>query len=170
MTNVASRDRARRNDLFAGAFWIIFGGAITAHSSTMPIPEHLGASLLTGPGLAPALLGVGLATLGMVLVLRSLRDEVVTGPDDEVDPTRVSNGRALLALVLMVAYAAAFALRQPFVPCTIAFVTLFVTFFNWQGRGTAERMRVLAGAFALGLATGFAVEFVFETIFYIRLP
>lgn len=170
MATIDPAYRARRYDLWSGLFWVIFGGVVAAHSSTMPIPRHLGATSLTGPGLVPGLLGAGLMLLGAVLVVRSLRGRAVLGADDEAAPEDVSDRRALIALVLMIAYAAAFALRQPFVPCTVAFITLFITAFNWEDRTPRSRLRTAAGALALGLATAFTVEFVFESIFYVRLP
>lgn len=163
-------DSARRADLWSGLFWIVLGGAIIAHAGTMPIPRHLGATALTGPGLVPALLGGALGLLGAVLVVRALRGVVVPGPDARDAPDSISNTRALGALLLMVAYAAALALRQPFVPLTVAFVALFVAGFNWRGRGVRARLRLAAGALALGGATALTVEFVFEQLFYVRLP
>lgn len=169
-THDAPSARARTLDLWAGLGWIVFGAAIAAHATTMPVPRHLGATLITGPGLLPFFLGAGLAVLGATLAMRSMSGRAVLGPDDDVDPETVSNRRALCALLLMVSYAAAFALRQPFVPCTVLFVSAFVVLFNWrEARGRAQ-LRLVAGALALGLAVGFAVEFVFETVFYVRLP
>lgn len=163
-------DTARRADLWSGLFWIVLGGAIIAHAGTMPIPRHLGATVLTGPGLVPALLGGALGLLGAVLAIRGLRGVVVPGPDAADDPASVSNARALAALLMMVAYAMALALRQPFVPLTVAFVALFVAAFNWRGRDAKARLRLAAGALALGVATALTVEFVFERLFYVRLP
>lgn len=163
-------DTARRTDLWSGLFWIVLGGAIIAHAGTMPIPRHLGATALTGPGLVPALLGGTLGLLGAVLAIRSLHGRAVPGAEAQVDPATISNARAFAALVLMVIYAAALALRQPFLPWTIGFVALFVAAFNWHGRPARARLRLVAGALALGVATAVSVEFVFEELFYVRLP
>lgn len=162
--------QARTADLWTGLFWIIFGGAIAAHASTMPIPQHLGATTLTGPGLVPGLLGGALVLLGAVLAIRALRGQAIVGPDAPSDPSEVSNGRALSALALITLYAASIATRQPFVVCTVIFITVFVAVFNWRERALADRVKTLLGAAALGLAVAFALEFVFESIFYVRLP
>lgn len=161
---------AIRTDLWSGLFWIVFGGAIIAYSVTMPIPRHLGATVLTGPGLVPALLGGALILLGAVLSVRALRGQSIEGADQQAEPDSVSAARALGALVLMFIYAAFLASRQPFVPCTVVFITLFVSAFNWAGRNLRGRVFLVAGALALGLAVAFAVEFVFETVFLVRLP
>lgn len=170
MTSDVSVARARTLDLWAGLGWLVLGGAVAAHAATMPIPRHLGATTITGPGLLPFLLGAGLGLLGAILVVRSVRGRVVPGPDDEANPETVSNYRALAALVLMVGYAAAFALRQPFVPATVLFVWTFVTVFNWRETKGVSRLRLIGGALVLALAVGVSVEFVFETFFFLRLP
>jgi hypothetical protein len=160
----------QRADLWSGLFWVVFGATIAVYSTSMPIPTHLGATVLTGPGLVPGLLGGCIALLGALLVLRSLFGLVITDPNETGDPSQSSNGRALTALVLMVIYAASIATRQPFVPCTVAFISLFVTAFNWEGRTSISRTKIVGGAIVLGLITGLSVEFVFEQIFYVRLP
>ncbi|WP_162164333.1 tripartite tricarboxylate transporter TctB family protein [Roseivivax isoporae] len=170
MTPDVSMMRARARDLWAGLGWMTFGAAIAAHATSMPIPRHLGATTITGPGLLPFMLGTGLALLGAILVLRSVRGQAVPGPDDEADPATVSNRRSFAALVLMFGYAAAFALRQPFVLCTVIFIWAFVILFNWREAWGAARLRLVAGALVLALAVGFSVEFVFENLFYVRLP
>jgi len=162
--------QARANDFWSGLFWIVLGVAIAGHSATMPVPTHLGATTLTGPGLVPGLLGAGLALLGLILSIRAVRGTAIAGAEDAEDPSTVSFSRAMLALVLMVAYAAALALRQPFVPSTVLFITVFATAFNWAGRGWRPKARVVAGALVLALVTGFTVEFLFETVFFVRLP
>jgi hypothetical protein len=77
----------------------------------------------------------------------------------------------MIALILMVVYAAALILRQPFVPWTIGFIAFFVILFNWSGAiGLLRRAKLVGGALALGVCTAFIVQFVFEDVFYVRLP
>lgn len=161
-----------RGDLYLGIFWIAFGAVIILASMNMPIPRHLGATALTGPGLVPGLLGGALALLGTILVVRALRGRTVLSPEEDVeDPGRLSLARPLIALALMVGYAVALSVRQPFVPWTVGFVALFVIVFNWQrSPDTGQRLKLVAGALVLALGTAFAVEFVFEDLFYVRLP
>jgi len=161
-----------RGDKVMGGFWIVLGGAIVLHSMQMPIPRHLGATALTGPGLVPALLGGALMLLGATLCIRSFRGYTLLSSEEDVgDPRELSLLNPLVALALMVAYAAALILRQPFLPSTIAFVTLFVVVFNWSDATTARRKaRLVGGALALAVCTAFIVQFVFEDLFYVRLP
>lgn len=174
------KDSDRRGDLWSGLFWIVLGLAIAVHSAGMPVPRNLGATTLTGPGFLPMLLGGALSLMGLVLMIRARR---ATGADPQTEPLPASqssadpsseepasNMRAAVALVLMVAYAASLALRQPFVLCTTLFVTVFITVFNWQDHSTGQRLRTIVGALLLAGATAISIEFVFEQIFFVRLP
>ena len=159
-----------RADFWAGLFWIVFGGAILAQSIMMPIPSHLGATVLTGPGLVPGALGAGLILLGAILILRVMRAAVIESPEGAVDPETVSVWRPLIACGLMVLYAWGLVERLPFVVLTIVFVSVFVIAFNWEDRSWADRAKTVAGALVVATATGFLLEFVFEGLFYVRLP
>ncbi len=163
---------AIRADKVFGIFWVVFGGTIIAASSAMPIPTHLGATVLTSPGLVPALLGAALVLLGAVLTVRAMRGTTVMSPDEAgVDPDTLSTWRPIVALVMMVVFAAALSLRQPFVPWTTGFVTLFVVAFNWAEKtDTRGRLILVGGALVLGLATALILRFVFEDLFFVRLP
>ena len=164
------RAQARKTDLWGGLFWIVLGSLIIVYATGLPIPSHLGATVLTGPGLLPGILGGALIILGIVLTLRSLAGNVIVGGEGAVDPATVSMPRALVAMAMMIVYGALLGTRQPFVPATIVFITLFIAVFNWQGRSGASRARIIAGALAVGAGTAFFVEFVFETLFLVRLP
>jgi hypothetical protein len=163
---------SRRGDVVMGGFWILFGIAIVLHSMQMPIPRHLGATALTGPGLVPALLGGALVLLGAILMIRALRGVTILSSEEDVpDPRQLSILHPLVALVLMLVYSIALALRQPFIPWTIGFVALFVIVFNWNDASTIQkRAKLVAGALVLALSTAFIVQFVFEDLFYVRLP
>lgn len=168
MTTSTTPVETNRADRWTGLFWIVLGGAIIAYSSGMPIPRNLGATTLTGPGFVPMLLGGALALLGGSLTLRARRGGDAYAPDAPEGP--ISNGRAMVALVLMVAYAAALALRQPFIPGTILFVTLFVTVFNWADKSMQQRLKTACGALLLATITAIVIQFLFEQIFFVRLP
>ncbi len=164
------RPQPRSTDFWGGLFWIALGSLIIVEAVGMPIPTHLGATVLTGPGLLPGVLGGALIVLGAVLSIRSLAGKVIVGGEGAVDPASVSMPRALGAMVLMIAYGACLGTRQPFIPATIVFITLFIVAFNWQGRSRLGIAKVVAGALAVGVATAFIVEFVFEVVFLVRLP
>lgn len=157
-------------DFWTGLFWIVFGGAVLAQSTQFPIPRHLGASALTAPGLVPGALGAALILLGLILVVRARRGHVIVGQDGPVDPEAVSIGRPLIAAALMVAYAWALTVGVNFIPLTTVFVTVFVTAFNWQARATSSRIKTVIGSAVMAILFAFVLQFVFEQLFYVRLP
>mgnify|MGYP003114489716 CR=1 FL=1 len=157
-------------DFWTGVFWIVFGGAVLAQSTHFPIPRHLGATALTAPGLVPGALGVALILLGLVLALRARRGRTIVGQDGPVDPESVSIRRPLIAAALMVAYAWALTSGVSFIPLTTVFVTVFVTAFNWDARSTPSRVKTVVGSAVMAVIFAFVLQFVFEQLFYVRLP
>ena len=162
--------KASRADFWTGLFWVIIGGAIVAMSAGLPIPRHLGASAMTSPGLVPGLLGAALIALGMVLSVRAWRGRSVVGPDGIIDPASVSTSRPVVAGVLMVSYAFALTFGLSFTPLTVVFVTLFIMAFNWQGQSRRQKMITCGGAAVLAMVFAVTLEFVFEQLFFVRLP
>jgi hypothetical protein len=60
---------------------------------------------------------------------------------------------------------------MPFPVAAAIYIFCFTTLFEWRaGAPPAERLKRLAIALALGIATGLAVTLVFEKIFLVRLP
>lgn len=149
---------------------MIIGGAIIAMSAGLPIPRHLGASSMTSPGLVPGLLGAALIALGMVLSVRAWRGRSVVGPDGIIDPASVSTSRPVVAGVLMVSYALALTQGLPFTPLTVVFVTVFIVAFNWQRQNRRQKMITCGGAAVLAMVFAVTLEFVFEQLFFVRLP
>lgn len=162
--------KASRADFWTGLFWIVFGGAIIAMSAQMPIPRHLGASAMTAPGLVPGLLGAALMMLGAVLSLRAWRGGAIESPEGAVDPASVSTSRPLVAGAMMVSYALALTYGLPFIALTVVFVTLFILSFNWHGKTQRQRLITFVGALVMAAIFAATLEFVFEQLFYVRLP
>jgi hypothetical protein len=117
--------------------------------------ERHGAALYTAPGLVPGLLGLVLLVLGGLLALRSK-------PSTEATAFRWGNTPLVLALCL--GYALGLIGRVPFWLATFVFVTAFIAVFEYPVR------RRMAFAPLYGAATSFAVTYLFESVFLVRLP
>jgi hypothetical protein len=146
-----------QGDRIQGAVWALGGGVIVYASWTMDRLERHGAALYTAPGLVPGLLGLVLLILGVVLAVRGSRGA-----------TRAASslhwGNTPLVLALCLGYAIGLVGRAPFWLATFTFVTAFVAVFEYPS------LRRMALAPLYGAATSFAVTYLFESVFLVRLP
>ncbi len=163
-----------RADLWAGTGFLALGLVTVVESWRMPRFEQLEVNPWSVPGLVPGLIGLVLALLGGLLALRAVREGALRsggGAAAELgfDPER--RRRTLLALALTVGYAVGLVGRLPFRTATFLFVFAFVALFRVErdmARTLVLRELVLAALEALLVAL--AVGFVFERLFYVRLP
>lgn len=162
-----SEQRERKADLLSGIGWIVFGGVIFVHAMMMETREYLGATFTTGPGFVPGLIGIAIAILGIAMVLRSLRGQVLAYFDD-VDGH--AGRRVAMALALLLVYGVGMIGRMPFWLATALFVTSFTFVFNLPVRGTRELVLTFGKAALTGVLTAAAVSYIFQTVFLIRLP
>lgn len=141
----------------------------------MPRFENQGAQIYQAPGLTPGLLGLGLAICGLLLVIRPAK---ATSSENSfwanVMGSRANRRRALAALVLTVGYGGILFGSVPFVIATFLFVFAFVVTFELllrpEDKTRPNLLPVILVAGALGIATSFGCQFVFEKLFLIRLP
>jgi hypothetical protein len=163
-----------RHDLQGGVAWAALGCVIVVLSWQMDRMTQQGATTHTAPGLWPAIVGSLLAVLGGVLVLRSWRRAQRTGWDAaEVDDTDYAPlSSFVLAAGMFFVYALLLVGRGlPFWLGTAVFVTAFVFLFQYAHRkADGKVVRGLIVALACGVLTAAIVTFVFERLFYVRLP
>jgi hypothetical protein len=167
-------DSSPRHDLIGGTVWVALGCLIAVLSWQMDRMTQQGATLHTAPGLWPGIVGVCLAGLGGVLMLRSWRRAERIGWDaaeaDDTDYAPMSS--FVLAAGMFFVYALLLVGRGlPFWLGTALFVTAFVFLFQYAKRKAAgETARGFVVALACGVFTALAVTYVFEQLFYVRLP
>jgi hypothetical protein len=168
---VTGRTTARA-DLWSALGWIGLGGAIVAGAWRMDRLERLNVNPYTAPGLVPGLLGIGIALMGVILLVRSLRARGWRAAPP-VDPMpALPWGRLALALALCLGFAAGLLGRGlPFWLTSGLFVFLAVLAFDGPRRraeGEAGRGVLVALAVAAGAAAG--ITLVFQEVFLVRLP
>ena len=158
-----------RADLAWSLAWIAVGMAIFYGGFAMDRLERQNINPYTAPGLVPAALGIGIALLGALLLIRSIRrgDAATCGRAAPPD-----YGRLAMALVLCLGYAAGLVGRGlPFWAATSAFVFVSIAALQWRERGAhGGRLRGLLVAAACAAGTAAGVTFVFQEIFLVRLP
>lgn len=159
-------------DRLFGGFFFLLGLLVVLGAYGMPRFLERGASLYEAPGLTPGLLGVALAVSGLLLVLRRSRtDGASTSAWEGLVGDPATFRRVATALALTGAYALVLFGRVPFLYATCAFVFLFVLLFDWfaGGSGGISPKKTLMAA-AMGAATGFGAQYLFQTVFLVQLP
>lgn len=163
-----------RADLITSILLMAIGLGAAIESWRMPRLQQLGVSIYSAPGVVPFLLGIVIAFLALILLVRSLRAGgftlLLSGTGE---PLIAGDGakRFVMTAGLTLGYALVLVGRLPFWLATSIFVGAFVMIFEWQAGlgGTGFTRRAVAVA-AFALAVGVSVSVLFEKIFLVRLP
>ena len=161
--------RMAKADFVTAVILIAVSVGALVESWRMPRLEHLAVNPYTVPGIVPGLLSGVLILLGIVLLVRSVRQG--GWRLDAASLSSAVGARLVLMLLLTLGYAAGLVGRLPFWAATFLFVFLFVLLFEWRaGRPPAGHLK--SGAFALVLAVAVAagVGALFQYVFLVRLP
>jgi hypothetical protein len=158
-----------RADFLTSIVLMAIGLGAAIESWRMPRLQNLGVSIYSAPGVVPFLLGLVIALLGLILLMRSLRAGGLTARDARFDRDAVR--RFAIAAVLTLGYAIILVDWLPFWAATAIFVAAFVLIFEWQaGIVGASGLRRVTAVAAFALATGLGVSVLFEDVFLVRLP
>jgi hypothetical protein len=162
-----------RADLVASALWLALGLLTLQQSWTMDRLEAQGADPWSAPGVVPGIIGAVITLLGLLLLVRSLRQpRPVVGASDE--RAEVASGRRRLLTALGLCLLFVFGLLGRGLPFWLAaalFIAAFVLVFTWRERQAAsQRARGAAVAAAYGLVMGAAIHLLFQELFLVRLP
>ncbi|PJI41962.1 hypothetical protein [Ferrovibrio sp.] len=160
-----------RADFWSAWVWIALGLAILVISLKMDRLERFQASIYTAPGLVPGLLGIAIAFMGAILMFRAVRGGALqTRP-----PRRLvlrDHWRLIFSLGLSLVYALVIvASALPFWLVTAVYIATFVIVFQYAERRAAGQVpRGIAIAVVHGLLAGWAIQYIFEELFLVRLP
>ena len=158
-------------DLISGGVWLVLAIGIMSGSWAMDRLVHLKVPVSTAPGLVPGLLGVSIAIMGLLLILRAIRAGALAQAHVPAFSIR-EHWRLLTALVICFVFALGLMGHGlPFWLATAIFTATFVFVFQFDDRrtaGTLLRGAVVATAF--GLICGGVIHYVFQELFLVRLP
>ena len=158
-------------DLLSGCVWVALTAGIMVLSWKMDRLVHLQASIYTAPGVVPGLLGLALAIMGLLLILRSVRAGAIAEAHLPAFSFR-HNWRILTAVALCLTFALGLVgSGLPFWLAAAIFIAVFVFVFEYEDRkaaGTLARGAAFAAVF--GLMCGGAIHYVFQDLFLVRLP
>jgi len=151
-----------------------FGVGVIVESLRLPRLENLDVNPYTVPGIVPGILGIALTLCGLALLVRSTARggwRVGIGGTLAAGPRRAPPFRRVaVTLVLTFAYALLLFGNMPFWLATALFVFAFVVATERMMPDRRATWRSIAGAAVLAIVCGVAVGFVFEELFYVRLP
>lgn len=161
-------------DRLSGVFFVAIGLAVVAGSWGMPRFEAQGASPYLSPGLTPGLIGIALGFCGLILALRTKREDGAERTYwNTVIGTATNRNRACAALALTLVYGAILFGNVHFVLATFLFVFAFVCTFEIILKSEGSTHRVfpsLIAAALLALVTSLGSYYVFQNLFLVRLP
>lgn len=158
-----------RADFLTSIVLVAIGLGAAVESWRMPRLQNLGVSIYSAPGVVPFLLGLVIALLGLILLVRSLSAGGLRSSGAPLD--REGTRRFAIAAALTLGYALVLVDWLPFWAATSIFVAAFVLVFEWQaGIGGASRARRTAAVGVFALAVGLGVSVLFEDVFLVRLP
>lgn len=170
MESASDEGVSPRADLWSALVWMVVGTAIAIASWRMDRLEHLHINPYEIPGLVPGLLGLAIMGLGLALALRAWRQGALAAA-----PAPRSRERAYVALVTaaMLVYTLVLVGHGlPFWLATLVFVTGFILWFDRERQAALGRspLRRLLFALACGAISSGVVTFLFQEVFYVRLP
>jgi hypothetical protein len=158
-------------DLISGLFWLALAIAIVIGSWQMDRLAHLKVSIYTVPGLVPGILGIAIGLFALALVIRALRAGALA--DARLPAIHLADHwRLITALVLCLVLAAGIVgSGLPFWIGAAAFIAVAVFVFQYPERRQAGTVaRGAAIAVVHGVISGFAIHYVFQELFLVRLP
>ena len=162
------------NDLRDAIGWLVFGVAVLVVSIRMDRLEAQHINPYTVPGLLPALLGLVMILLGVLLGLRSWNRgaRLSGGPRFAVDWTSLRRLGVVIGLILV--YTIVLLGRGlPFWLVSALYVSASIVLLQAPQRALAGRRlhwRDVAFAVAVGIGSGVVIEYVFQELFLVRLP
>jgi len=158
-------------DFLSGCLWLVLAIGIVIGSWTMDRLTHLQATAYTAPGLVPGLLGLAIAIMGLLLIMRSLRAGALAQAQLPTFNPR-EHWRLLTALALCLTFSIGLiGSGLPFWLAAAIFIAVFVFVFQFEERKRAGT--ILRGAFVaivFGLICGGAIHYIFQELFLVRLP
>jgi len=158
-------------DFYTSIVLIAFGIAVTTLARRMPpIPRDP----YSAPGVLPTLLGIIIAGLGLVLLIRSIirtRGKVgVSGASFKAFFEDTSTRRMIVTIVLCISYVVLLG-EIFFLPLTFLFIFLFIVFFEYNFKMHIKtQIKKLLIAALVALCSSVAITMVFQYLFLVRLP
>ena len=161
-------------DFVSSLMLTLFGIGIMVESWRLPRLENLNINPYTVPGIVPGFLGLFLTIGGLAILIRSIwRGGWKIGVSGEEIPRWLASPmvmRTAVTIVITMAYAILLFPHIPFWIATPIFIFVFVvTTESMKYGGLPDRVKLMT-ALVLAIAAGLIINFVFQDLFFVRLP
>ncbi len=165
----------KKADFLTSIVLIVFGTGVTWISFTMPRLEEKGINPYTAPGVVPAILGIVILFLALIMFVRTLRhgDFLPRFSGGDLKSFFLHEGtlRLSVALVLSLIYALGMVGHMPYLLATFLFVFAFVLCFDLKFDAIpGSKKRIILVAFIEALITAAVVSAAFQYLFLVDLP
>ncbi len=152
-----------RTDLWGGFFWIAVGAFILIESIRMERFDNMGATLYTYPGFVPSIISCVIVLLGVIMILRGIKNKVAADPNAE----NLINRRFVIALASMLVFSLVLLAHAHFLVATALFVGVFTFLFANEEIPLLKR---LTSASINAVISSCVVFLLFQEVFLVRLP
>jgi len=164
-----------RADFVTSLILITFGSSVLITSLRMPRLEEQQVNPFSVPGLVPGLLGVLIAFLGIVLLVRSIVQKGyrldISGETTRGFLAAETTRRFALTILLSVAYAMGMLGRMPYPLATGLYIFVFIVIFEYRrGQSIVSQWKRILLAAGIAAAASGAVTGVFRYAFFVTLP
>lgn len=162
-------------DLVTGIVLLAFSIGVIVLSSQMPTFIERGRNPYSAPGLVPALLGVIIGLLSLIMIIRSIRRGGyrlgLTAQNVGGFFRKGSTVRVLVTLVWSVVYSYGFIGRMHYAIATGLYVFGFIAYFEYERRKTGrEHLRSFGFGLLEAVLVAVIVSGVFQYLFLVTLP
>ncbi len=165
----------KKADFLTSVVLLVFGTGVTWISFTMPRLEEKGINPYTAPGVVPAILGIIILFLALVMFIRTIKQgdflPVFSGGDLKSFILNGGTLRLTVALVLSLIYALGMVGRVPYPLATFLFIFAFILCFDLKFDAIpGSKKRIILVAFIEALITAAVVSTAFQYLFLVDLP
>ncbi|MCF8467011.1 MAG: tripartite tricarboxylate transporter TctB family protein [Sneathiella sp.] len=169
-----SQPAMNKADFISSIVLTAFGIGVIVESLRLPRLENLSVNPYTVPGIVPGFIGIFLTLAGFFIFIRSIRRrgwDLRLNKDHAI--TWISSPmvkRTAVTMIITMGYAIFLFPHIPFWIAAPIFIFVFVVATESMKYGKLPGGVRLLTALALAVAAGLVINYVFQDLFFVRLP
>ena len=164
-----------KKDFITSIVLIAFSLSIVVMSYTMPRLEHRNIDPFSAPGVVPAMIGLILLGLSLILFVRSIkRGGYLLFAGEDAEDTAAHRGgkmRVLLTLGLSLIYAVGLLGRIDYGLATFIYISAFIVIFEYRpGIALMAQKKMIGLALLEAVIAAVSISLIFRKLFLVDLP